>query len=48
MRYTLLTYQITEARNGRSQEDENVFTEATGNIIAARWATGASAAGQEG
>jgi hypothetical protein len=47
MRYALLIYQSTEARNGLSQEDEAVFLHATGDIVAELSATGEWVAGEE-
>jgi hypothetical protein len=46
LRYTLVLYQNTEARNGISQQDEDVFLHATGDIVA-ELSTTASVGGEE-
>jgi hypothetical protein len=47
MRYTLLIYQHTEVRNVLSQQDEDVFMLAAGDIIAELSATGGWVGGRE-
>jgi hypothetical protein len=47
MRYTLLICQNTEPRNGLSQDNEDVFTHTTGEIIAELSATGEWVGGEE-
>ncbi len=47
MRYTLLIHQNTEARNGLSQDNDDVLMHATGEIIAELSATGEWVCGEE-